>query len=86
MPIIHVNVWEGFGPQKARAVIEGITELFVGLDIPRQAVEVIVQEIPKTHWGIGGQPASERGGGAAAPGARVQEAGGKRQETERKEL
>jgi 4-oxalocrotonate tautomerase len=28
--------------------------------IPEQAVEVIVYEIPKTHWGIGGEPASEK--------------------------
>ena len=30
------------------------------LDIPLQAVEVIVHEIPKSHWGIGGEPASEK--------------------------
>jgi 4-oxalocrotonate tautomerase len=60
MPIIDVNVWEGFGPQKAKTVIEGITQVFVDLGIPRPAVEVVVHEIPKTHWGIGGEPASER--------------------------
>jgi 4-oxalocrotonate tautomerase len=26
----------------------------------KEAVEVIVHEIPKTHWGIGGVPASEK--------------------------
>ena len=60
MPVIDVRVWEGFGPQKAKTVIEGVTQVFVDLGIPRPAVEVIVHEIPKTHWGIGGQPASER--------------------------
>jgi 4-oxalocrotonate tautomerase len=80
MPIIHVNAWEGFGPQKAKAVIEGITQVFVDLDIPVQAVEVVVHEIPKSHWGIAGQPASERFGSAPAAGerARVQEAGVKK--------
>jgi len=79
MPVIHVNVWEGFGPQKAKAVIEGITQVFVDLGIPQHAVEVVVHEIPKTHWGSGGQPASEWGSGgpAAKKGTRVQEAGGK---------
>jgi 4-oxalocrotonate tautomerase len=77
MPVIHVNVWEGFGPQKAKAVIEGITQVFVDLDVPTQAVEVVVHEIPKTHWGIGGQPASERFGTAPPAGERagLQEAG-----------
>jgi 4-oxalocrotonate tautomerase len=58
MPIIHVNVWEGFGEEKIKTVIREITRIFVCLGIPEQAVEVIVHEIPKTHWGIGGEPAS----------------------------
>ena len=60
MPIIHANVWEGFGQEKAKIVIQGITEVFVGVGVPQQAVEVIVHEIPKSHWGIGGEPASEK--------------------------
>jgi 4-oxalocrotonate tautomerase len=59
MPIVHVHVWEGFGQEKTKIVIQKITKVFVDLSIPEQAVEVIVHEIPKTHWGIGGQPASE---------------------------
>jgi 4-oxalocrotonate tautomerase len=58
MPIVHVNVWEGFGEEKTKTVIREITRIFVDLGIPEQAVEVIVHEIPKTHWGIGGKPAS----------------------------
>jgi len=60
MPIVHVNVWEGFGREKAKTVIQKITKVFVDLDIPEQAVEVIVHEIPKSHWGIGGVPTSEK--------------------------
>jgi 4-oxalocrotonate tautomerase len=60
LPIVEVKVWEGFGSQKARTVIQGITQVFVDLGIPRTAVEVVVHEIPKSHWGLGGEPASER--------------------------
>jgi len=60
MPIVHVNVWEGFGKEKTKTVIKKITKVFVDLDIPAEAVEVIVHEIPKSHWGIGGAPASEK--------------------------
>ena len=60
MPIVHVNVWEGFGQEKAKIVIQKITKVLVDLDIPAQAVEVIVHEIRKSHWGIGGEPASEK--------------------------
>jgi len=60
MPIVHVNVWEGFGKEKAKIVIQNVTKVFVDLGIPEYAVEVIVHEIPKSHWGIGGVPASEK--------------------------
>ena len=60
MPIVHVNVWEGFGKEKAKVVIRNITKIFEDLGIPTYAVEVLVHEIPKSHWGINGEPASEK--------------------------
>jgi 4-oxalocrotonate tautomerase len=60
MPVIHVNVWEGFGQEKAKITIQNITKVFVDLGIPTHAVEVLVHEIQKSHWGIGGEPASEK--------------------------
>ena len=60
MPIVEVYVWKGFGEEKAKTVIQNITKVFVGLRIPEHAVEVVVNEIPKSHWGVGGEPASEK--------------------------
>jgi len=60
MPVVQVYVWKGFGEDKAKQVIENITKVFVDLEIPEQAVDVLVNEIPKSHWGIGGVPASEK--------------------------
>ncbi len=60
MPIVHVNVWKGFGEERVKKLIQNITKVFVDLNVPQQAVEVIVHEIPRTHWGIGGEPASEK--------------------------
>jgi len=60
MPTVHVNVWKGFGEERIKTVIEKITKVFVDLGVPVHAVEVIVHEIPKSHWGIGGEPASEK--------------------------
>lgn len=60
MPIVHVNVWKGFGNDRIKTVIQNITKVFVDLGVPQHAVEVIIHEIPKTHWGIGGEPASEK--------------------------
>jgi len=60
MPIVHANVWEGFGEEKAKRLIQNITKVFADLGVPAQAVDVIVHEIPKSHWGIGGEPVSEK--------------------------
>jgi 4-oxalocrotonate tautomerase len=59
MPVIHVNMWKGISEEAVKQIIVGITQVFVDMGIPTQAVEVIVHEIPKAHWGIGGKPATE---------------------------
>ncbi|MEM3578336.1 MAG: tautomerase family protein [Candidatus Bathyarchaeia archaeon] len=58
--MVHVNVWEGFGAEKTKILIQNITKVFEDLGIPKHAVEVVVYEIPKSHWGIGGEPASAK--------------------------
>ena len=59
MLIVHVNVWKCFGEDRIKTVIAGITNVFVDMGIPLHAVEVIIHEIPKSHWGIEGKPATE---------------------------
>ena len=59
MPVIHVHMWKGISEEKVKEIISGITKVFVDMDIPARAVEVLVHEIPKSHWGIGGKPAIE---------------------------
>ena len=59
MPIVHVNIWKGISEEDIKSIMKGITEVFVDLGIPAKAVEIVVHEIPKTHWGRGGFPASD---------------------------
>ena len=59
MPVVHVHLWPGFYEEKIKEVIEGITEVFTKMNIPKQAVEVLIHEVPKSHWGIDGKPATE---------------------------
>ncbi len=59
MPVVHVNMWKGISEEKVKEIISGITKVFTAMDIPARAVEVIVHEIPKSHWGIEGKPATE---------------------------
>jgi len=60
MPVIQVNVWKGISQEKIEYIIENITKVFVNLDIPADAVSVIVHEIPKEHWGEGGKTCDVR--------------------------
>lgn len=60
MPIVHVHIWEGMDKKKVTTIIRRITDVFVEVGIPEHAVEVLIHEVPKSHWGIGGEPASEK--------------------------
>ncbi len=62
MPIVTISVWEEFGQDRARQLIKGITDSFVQVGIPAQAVQVVIHEVPRSHWGDGGRVASERSG------------------------
>lgn len=59
MPIINIQILQGRPEEKVKEVIQNITEtVSLTLDVPKERVRVIVTEVPKTHWGIGGIPAS----------------------------
>ncbi len=60
MPVVHVFVWKGFSEEAKKRTIDGITKVFTGMNIPADAVEIIIHEIPKENWGIGGERASEK--------------------------
>lgn len=63
MPIVNINLMEGRSPETIKTVIAEVTETLANvLDIPPDRVRVLVTEVPKTHWGIGGVPASENPG------------------------
>ncbi|MGQ9641213.1 MAG: tautomerase family protein [Candidatus Bathycorpusculaceae bacterium] len=58
MPIVHVCVWKGFSNAAKKKVIAGITKLFAEIGVPTEAVEVIIHEVSKEDWGVGGEQAS----------------------------
>jgi len=62
MPIIRVTMMEGRTEQQVEAMIEAVTEaVHHTLDAPRESVRVLVDELPKTHWGIAGKTAEKLG-------------------------
>jgi len=60
MPIVHVFVWKGFSNEAKKKIIAGVTKLFAEVGVPTEAVEVIIHEVSKEDWGIGGEQASEK--------------------------
>jgi 4-oxalocrotonate tautomerase len=60
MPIVHVYMWSGVSREAKARIIKGITKVFEELGIPWHAVEVVIHEVPKENWGVGGEQASEK--------------------------
>jgi len=53
---------QGRTDEQKKAVIEKVTEAIMdAVSAPRENVRVIIQEIPKTQWGIGGKTAKDLG-------------------------
>lgn len=53
---------EGRPPEKIEAMMKNVTEaVSESLDAPKENVRVIVHEVPKTHWSIGGTTAKKLG-------------------------
>jgi 4-oxalocrotonate tautomerase len=62
MPFIVVRIQEGRPPEKIETLIAALTDAtHQALGAPKDSVRVIVEEVPKTHWGIGGQSAKALG-------------------------
>lgn len=60
MPIVVVYMWSGVSNEAKKRIVSGITEVFEKLGVPKHAVEVVILEIPKENWGVGGELASEK--------------------------
>jgi 4-oxalocrotonate tautomerase family enzyme len=75
-PLIRVELMEGRPPETLRRLISEMSALVANiLDIPIDQTRVLLREIPPTHWGIGGVPASEaRAAEVAARAAQMAQA------------
>lgn len=62
MPFAQIYLIEGRSDEQKRAVIEKVTAALVeAVGAPVEAVRVLITEVPKTQWGIGGKSAKELG-------------------------
>lgn len=62
MPLAQIHILEGRSEDQKRAVIEKVTDaLCEALSAPRESVRVLIAEMPKSNWGIGGKSAQDLG-------------------------
>jgi len=62
MPFAQIYLIEGRSDEQKRAVIEKVTAALVeAVGAPVEVVRVLITEVPKTQWGIGGKSAKELG-------------------------
>lgn len=62
MPIAHIHIMEGRSEEKKERLIAEVTEAICrSLDAKPESVRVIIQEMPKAHFGIGGVSAKKLG-------------------------
>lgn len=59
LPLVQISVWAGMSLESKRKIVEGITRVFEEVGIPKEAVEIIIYEAPKTNWARGGRLHSE---------------------------
>ncbi|MBY4676692.1 2-hydroxymuconate tautomerase [Marinobacterium arenosum] len=62
MPIAHINIMEGrTDEQKEMLVAEVTAAISRSIDAPEQNIRVLIHEVPKQNWGIGGTSAKKLG-------------------------
>ncbi len=59
MPVVTVEMWEGRTIEQKKQLVEGITSSFVQIGVPKEALHIILKDVPKHNWAIGGKLASE---------------------------
>jgi len=60
MPVVIVEMWAGRTIEQKRQLAEGITASFEKIGTPKEAVHIVMNDVPKHNWAIGGKLASER--------------------------
>ena len=59
IPVVKIDMWSGRTPEQKKKLIEGITDAFIGIGTPKEAVHIIINDVSKENWGTSGKPASE---------------------------
>jgi 4-oxalocrotonate tautomerase len=60
MPIVQINMIQGRTPEKKEELMKKVTDAIVdALQIPKDRVRIVLNEVPKENIGYGGIPLSK---------------------------
>ena len=60
MPLVTTHMYPGRTPEQKAGVVRGITDAVVReLGVKPESVEVLLIEVPREHWAMGGKLASQ---------------------------
>lgn len=60
MPVIKVEMFSGRTVEQKRQLVKALTDSFVAVcGGKRQSIHVIIEDVEKTNWGIGGELSSD---------------------------
>jgi 4-oxalocrotonate tautomerase len=58
MPIARIAIMDGRTDEQKASIIAAVTEaLHESMNAPRENIRVLLEEVPRSQWGIGGQTA-----------------------------
>jgi 4-oxalocrotonate tautomerase len=63
MPVVIVEMWKGRTVEQKKLLFEGITDTLTRTVVPKEALHIIIQDMPKHNWGHAGRLTSETGHG-----------------------
>jgi 4-oxalocrotonate tautomerase len=60
MPYVSIETFAGKTESQKKRLIEEVTQAVISsLGVPKEAVWVVIKDIPKASWGEAGRPCSE---------------------------
>ncbi|MFA5779397.1 MAG: 2-hydroxymuconate tautomerase [Elusimicrobiota bacterium] len=61
MPFVRIDLWKGRDKETKKKLIKNVTAAVVeSIGCPPEAVQVVINEVEKENWGLGGMPADEK--------------------------
>jgi 4-oxalocrotonate tautomerase len=60
MPVVIVEMWAGRTLEQKKKLVKGLTDAFVQIGTPADAVQIILKDNEKSCWAISGKLCSEQ--------------------------